>query len=79
METPCGMPESAPRNELELIDLGEWGRIFGPEQLVQIHERQLGETECGMSRKDLFARHGPQPTIGCAPTETDRSGPPFPI
>jgi hypothetical protein len=39
------MPESAPRNELELIDLGEWGRIFGPEQLVQIHERQLGETE----------------------------------
>jgi hypothetical protein len=29
------MPESAPRNELELIDLGEWGRIFGPEQLVR--------------------------------------------
>ena len=24
------MPESAPRNELELIDLGEWGRIFDP-------------------------------------------------
>jgi hypothetical protein len=36
------MPESAPRNELELIDLGEWGHIFGPEQLMQVHERQLG-------------------------------------
>ena len=35
------MPELAPRNELELIDLGEWGRIFGPEQLVQIHEDNL--------------------------------------
>jgi hypothetical protein len=39
------MPKSAPRNELELLDLGEWGRIFGPEQLAQIHERPLGETE----------------------------------
>ena len=33
--------ESAPRNELVLIDLGEWGRIFGPEQLLQIHESNL--------------------------------------
>jgi hypothetical protein len=43
------MPESAPRNELELIDLGEWGRVFGPEQLVQIHEStstsQIGRFE----------------------------------
>jgi hypothetical protein len=39
------MPESAPRNELELIDLGEWGRIFGPEQLVQIHESSLHQPD----------------------------------
>jgi hypothetical protein len=39
------MPEPAPRNELELIDLGEWGRIFGPEQLVQIHERSLHQPD----------------------------------
>ena len=43
--TRCGMPESAPRNELELIDLGEWGRIFGPEQLVQIHESSLHQPD----------------------------------
>jgi hypothetical protein len=59
------MAESAPRNELELIDVGEWGRIFGPERLVQIHERQL-------------ARHGAQSTIGCSPAETDRD-PHFPL
>ena len=64
--TRCGMPKSAPRNELVLVDPGEWGRMFGPEQLVRIHERQ-------------FARHGPQSTIGCSPAETDRSGPPFPV
>ena len=39
------MPESAPRNELELIDLDEWGRIFGPEQLVQIHESSLHQPD----------------------------------
>jgi hypothetical protein len=43
--TRCGMPESAPGNELELIDLGEWGRIFGPEQLVQIHESSLHQPD----------------------------------
>jgi hypothetical protein len=39
------MPEAAPRNELELIDLGEWGRIFEPEQLVQIHESSLHQPD----------------------------------
>ena len=39
------MPESAPRNELELIDLGEWRRIFGPEQLVQFHESSLHQPD----------------------------------
>ena len=39
------MPEPAPRNELELIDLGEWDRIFGPEQLVQIHESSLHQPD----------------------------------
>jgi hypothetical protein len=43
--TRCGMPESAPRNELVLIDPGEWGRIFGPEQLVQIHESSLHQPD----------------------------------
>jgi hypothetical protein len=55
------MPESAPRNELELIDLGEWGRIFGPEQLVQIHERQLGETE--MRHVEEGSVRPTQPTV----------------
>ena len=39
------MPESAPRNELVLIDPGEWGRIFGPEQLVQIYESSLHQPD----------------------------------
>jgi hypothetical protein len=39
------MPESAPSNELVLIDPGEWGRIFGPEQLVQIHESSLHQPD----------------------------------
>ena len=39
------MPESAPRNELELIDVGEWGRIFRAEQLVQIHESSLRQPD----------------------------------
>ena len=39
--TRCGMPESAPRSELVLIDLRKWRRIFGPEQLVQIQESSL--------------------------------------
>ena len=43
--TRCGMPESAPRNELELIDVGEWGRIFRAEQLVQIHESSLHQPD----------------------------------
>jgi hypothetical protein len=43
--TRCGMPESAPRNELVLIDPSEWGRIFGPEQLVQIHESSLHQPD----------------------------------
>ena len=53
------MPKSAPRNELELIDLREWGRIFGPEQLVQIHESSLHQPDGAV--RDRVAGHAGEP------------------
>jgi hypothetical protein len=79
------MPESAARNELELIDLGEGGRIFGPEQLVQITKAastsQMGrfETEWLAEANLAGARRSPTPRKGAnaqVPLSTQRgSGP----
>jgi hypothetical protein len=49
------MPESAPRNELELIDLRKWRRIFGPEQLVQIHESSLDQPDGAVRDREWLA------------------------
>ena len=45
-----------------MIDLGEWGRIFGPEQLAQIHEdylaRRAGRLAQDPAMRAIVGREG---------------------